>query len=141
MHIYEDVLNRIESVNNENDEYMCLSNNTFNLPWLTTPMTNNCIQHRIVVDTSQESGQVVKTGSTDHYSEVDLNSQSSGASTVYTRHNPQSTKKVSVVIEDKEKTVNQGNNGVIKVHYYVLQIVFITLILILLSTITCLQDF
>ena len=65
MHIYEDVLNRIESVDNENQEYMCLSNNTFNLPWLTTPMTNNCIQHRIVVE-SQESGQLLKTGNTDH---------------------------------------------------------------------------
>ena len=118
---------------------MCLSNNTFNIPWLTTPMTNNCIQHRIVVE-SQESGQVVKTGNTDHYSEVDLNSQSSGASTVYTPHNPR-TKKVNVVIEDKEKTVNQGNSGVIKVHYYILQIVFITMVLILLSTIVCLQDF
>ena len=139
MHIYEDVLNRIESVNPENDEYMCLSNNTFNIPWLTTPMTNNCIQHRIVVE-SQESGQVVKTGSTDHYSEVDLNSQSSGASTVYTPHNPR-TKKVNVVIEDREKTVNQGKSGIVKVHYIIVQVVFITLVLILLSTIMCLQNF
>ena len=136
MHIYKDVLNRIESANQEDDDYMCLSNNTNNIPWLTTPMTNDFIEHRVVI----ESGQVVKTN-TDRYSEVDLNSQSSGASTVYTRPNPQSKKKVSVVIKDKEKTVNQGNSGVIKVHYYILQIVFITLILILLSTITCLQDF
>ena len=101
MHIYEDVLNRIESVNQEDDDYMCLSNNTNNIPWLTTPMINDFIEHRIVV----ESGQVEKTYNTDHYTEVDLNSQSSGASTVYTRPNPQSKKKVSVVIE--EKTVNQ----------------------------------
>ena len=140
MHIYEDVLNRIDNVENENQEYLCLSNNTFHLPWLTTPMPNNSIQHRIFVETSHESGQVARTGSTDHYSEVDLNSQSSGASTVYTPHNPR-TKKVNVVIEDREKTVNQGKSGIVKVHYIIVQVVFITLVLILLSTIMCLQNF
>ena len=137
MNIYEDVLNRIEIAHQEDDDYMGLNNNTNNIPWLTTPMINDCIQHRVVI----ESGQVVKTGNTDHYTEVDLNSQSSGASTVYTRPNPQSKKKVSVVIEDKEKTVNQGKNGIIKIKHIILQVLFITLVLILLSTITCLQDF
>ena len=140
MHIYEDVLNRIENVENENQEYLCLSNNTFHLPWLTTPMPNNRIHHNIIVETSHESGQVARTGSMDHYSEVDLNSQSSGASTVYTPHNPRA-KKVNVVIEDKEKSVNQGKSIIVKVHYIIVQVVFITLVLILLSTIVCLQNF
>ena len=116
MNIYEDVLNRIEIAHQEDDDYMGLNNNTNNIPWLTTPMINNFIEHRIVV----ESGQVEKTNITDHYSEVDLNSQSSGASTVYTRPNPQSKKKVSVVIEDKEKTVNQGKKGIIKINHIIL---------------------
>ena len=57
MHIYEDVLNRIDNVENENQEYLCLSNNTFQLPWLTTPVPDSSIHHNIIVAPSQESGQ------------------------------------------------------------------------------------
>ena len=80
MHIYEDVLNRIDNVENENQEYLCLSTNTFHLPWLTTPMPNNRIHHNIIVETSHESGQVARSGRS--YSEVYLHSQSSEGSTV-----------------------------------------------------------
>ena len=47
MHIYEDVLNRIESANQEDDDYMGLNNNTNNIPWLTTPKSNDFIENRI----------------------------------------------------------------------------------------------
>ena len=113
MHIYEDVLNRIDNVSEtENQEYLCLSNNTFQLPWLTTPVPNNSIHHNIIVETSHESGQVARTGRS--YSEVDLHSQSSGGSTVYTPHIPVK-QKINVVSENRKKDVTQNSNfGIVR---------------------------
>ena len=89
MHIYEDIIHRIDNADQEEDDYMCLRNNTNNIPWLSTPRTNDSIEHRVII----ESGQVVITN-TDRYSEIDLDSQSSGASTVYTRPNPRPKRKL-----------------------------------------------
>ena len=138
MHIYEDILNRIDNADQEEDDYVDLHNNTNHIPWLSTPRINDSIEHRVIIEPGS-NGQVVITN-TDRYSEIDLESHSSGASTVYTRPNPQSKRKTSIVIKDT-KTVKQGNNKTIKIHYIILQVLFITLMLILLSHITCIRDF
>ena len=109
MNIYEDIIQQIG--NEDQDDYGGLRNDTNQVSWLSTPRINESIDHRVTIEPGS-NGQVVITN-TDRYWKIDLNSQSSGNSTVYTRPNPQSKRKTSVVIKNTE-TVKQGNNETIK---------------------------
>ena len=47
MHIYEDIIHRIDQ---EEDDYGGLRNNTNYIPWLSTPRINDSIDHRVIIE-------------------------------------------------------------------------------------------
>ena len=111
---------------------MGLRNDTNQIPWLSTPRINESIDHRVTIEPGS-NGQ-------DRYWEVDLHSQSSGNSTVYTRPTPKSKRQSSVVYRDTN-TETVKHIEPIKIHYIIAEILFITLLLILLSHISCIENF
>ena len=128
--IYEDV---IEQVGQENQEqYETLNNDTNSLSWLNiTPQVNKSINHVIHVNPGSEN-----PGSQNRFYDVDLDSHSSG-STVYTRPTPRC--KDSAVTVTADSVQHSAQSAPIKIHYIVIEIIIITLILILISHISCLK--
>ena len=128
LNIYEDIIENA-------DNYESLRNNTNSLSWLNiTPQVNDSVHHIIHVT---ESGSE-NPGSQDNYSDVDLESHSS-QSTVYTRPTPKcrdTTVKVTANSVQYSVPINP-----IKVKHVVIEVTIITLILILMSHISCLQSF
>ena len=49
MHIYEDIIQRID--NEDQDDYGGLRNDTNQIPWLSTPRINESIDHRVTLGT------------------------------------------------------------------------------------------
>ena len=130
MNIYEDIIQRIS--NEDQDDYGGLRNDTNQVSWLSTPRINESINHIVTINPGS-NGQ-------DRYWEVDLHSQSSGNSTVYTRPTPRCKEQSSVVYRDTN-TETVKHSAPIKIHYIIAEILFITLLLILLSHISCVENF
>ena len=129
--IYEDI---IENVGHEDtDNYESLRNDTNRLSWLNiTPQVNESINHIIHVS---ESGSE-NPGSQDKFSDVELESHSS-ESTVYTRPTPRCRDTTVRVTANSVQYSTQDSP--IKIKHVVIEVTIITLILILISHISCLQ--
>ena len=129
--IYEDI---IENVGQEDtDNYESLRNDTNRLSWLNiTPQVNESINHIIHVS---ESGSE-NPGSQDKFSDVDLESHST-VSTVYTRPTPRCRNTTVRVTANSVQYSTQS--APIKIKHIVIEVTIITLILILISHISCLQ--
>ena len=124
--IYEDV---IEQVGHENqDNYETLRNDTSSLSWLnTTPRVNESINHIITVASGSNSQN--------RFYDIDLASHSSGDN-IYTRPTPR-CKDSAVTVT---KSVQHNAQSVhIKIKHIVIEITIITMILILISHISCLK--
>ena len=125
--IYEDV---IEQVGHENqDNYETLRNDTSSLSWLnTTPRVNESINHIITVASGSNSQN--------RFYDIDLASHSSGDN-IYTRPTPRC--KDSAVTVTAQSVQHNAQSVHIKIKYIVIEITIITLILILISHISCLK--
>ena len=140
MNIYEE-LNRIDNVSEtEGQENLYLTNNNFNLPWLTTPVPDSSIKHNVIVTPSNENGQRRQVALSGSWSDVDLHSQSSAGSTVYQPHLLVPRHKNALVSPNiKKDDINNSNSGVIKIKHIVTQVIGISIVLILISTCVSLQ--
>ena len=127
--IYEDIIQRVG--HEDQDNYEGLRNDTSQVSWLSTPRVNESINHIITVNPGSD-GQ-------NRFYEVDLHSQSSG-STVYTRPTPRCKEQSSAVTVTAETVKHSAQSAPIKIHYIVTEIIFITLILILISHISCIKN-
>ena len=126
INIYEDIIENA-------DNYESLRNNTNSLSWLNiTPQVNDSVNHIIHVT---ESGSE-NPGSQDNYSDVDLESHSS-QSTVYTRPTPKC--RDTTVRVTANYVQYSAQSAPIKIKHIVIEVTIITLILILISHISCLQ--
>ena len=136
------MINHYDTIENA-DDYESLNNDTANLRWLQiTPHINQSVQHIVHVtgsehDTGREnipgSGVYSETNpSSEVYSEIDLHSNNSA---VYTR--PDKCDDTTKVQEDTLQYV--VSNRHIKVKYVIIEVCIITLILVLLAHISCLE--